>query len=212
MSASAPPPPATTERAPRAGRLVLGGVLLVLGALWLLDTLGVEIPGHVVGPSALIVVGVGLVAAARWGRSQAGLIVLGVILTVVLAVGTVVSVPLTGEVGDRIYRPRTIDDVRASYALSVGNLTVDLSGIPVGPTPERARVGVRVGLGQVVVIMPAGSDVAVHAKAGIGQTVVFGVEEGGFGVDYQSPSHMGGLNIWRLDASTGIGRVEVRYG
>ena len=214
MSAGPPSPP-TTSRGPHASRIRLGAIILVLGVLWLLDSLGVEIPGRFVGPGALIVIGVGLVVASRSGQSEAGLIVLGIIITVVLGLGTVGSLPLSAGVGDRTYRPTTVQDVRSPYELTVGSLTVDLSSVPVpleGANPLQVKA--RVGVGQIVVVVPRAALVDVTGRSGIGQVVIFGSQRSGVGVEDGLHPYVpaGGSIDFEIDASAGIGQVEVRYG
>jgi hypothetical protein len=83
--ASAPRPPAA-QRGPAAAATVLAGALLVLvGIAWLLDSGGVEVPWRAVLPAALIAVGLATVAGGLRAR-QHGLMVLGLALTLVLAV------------------------------------------------------------------------------------------------------------------------------
>jgi len=106
-----PTPPSQPEPAGRgpASATVLAGALLVLvGVAWLLDANGVEVPWRAVLPAALIAVGLATAAGSMRGR-QHGLMVLGLALTLVLAVavGTDwgLEVTLVGGVGDRVEEP-----------------------------------------------------------------------------------------------------------
>jgi hypothetical protein len=213
-----PPPPLPPEREGfQAGRFVFGAVVLLFGVAWLLEATDVwRVRWDVVLPVALIVVGLALVVASRSGRGQGGLIALGIVVTVVLVIGTVVDVPFEGGVGERLERPRSVAELSDEFHLAMGKLTVDLRSValPAGASGSPVEVRARVSLGQLVVIVPQGLLAEAHAKAGIGSTVLFGREEGGFGVrnDFvPSVSAVGGL-AYVLDLSVGIGQVEVRYG
>ncbi|HEX9123655.1 MAG TPA: LiaF domain-containing protein [Actinomycetota bacterium] len=206
-----PPSPPTRRQGFQPGRLLFGLIVVAVGMGWLLQAFDVtEVPWDVILPSVLILIGVVLVATAGWGGGQGGLITLGIVLTVVLLAGTVVDVPFRGGVGDRTYTPVTATG--RTYELAVGNLTLDLtdSGLPT-PVPSRIGIEAHVGVGQLLVIVPASFvSVDVHAKAGIGQTNVFGRTQSGFGVDYRSQGTNDSAPLLHLELSVGIGQVEVR--
>ena len=87
---AAPSPPPESRRFP-IGRLLAGVFLVLLGLGWLLDALGVPgIDWDLILPAALILVGIGLVVAARQTTGHGGLIALGIVLTVVLSIVTLV--------------------------------------------------------------------------------------------------------------------------
>jgi predicted membrane protein len=121
------------------------------------------------------------VAGSIRGR-QHGLMVIGLVLTLVLAlaVGTDwgLEVTLVGGVGERVEQPTTPADLR-DYRLAVGSLTVDLGGlqVPAGTTTVRARIG----LGQLVVKAPAGVAVRLDGRSGVGQVHGLDREENGLG-------------------------------
>src|SRR3712207_7827984 len=81
--------------------------------------------------SALLVVGIGLVAAAFVGgrTARGGLIALGIVLS--LATVTSASAPWRGDpgFGDQSYREVDADFVQSSYDCGVGDCTLDLSEI-----------------------------------------------------------------------------------
>jgi hypothetical protein len=142
---------------------------VLVGIGWLLDANGVQVPWRAVLPAALIAVGLATVAGSMRGR-QHGLMVVGLVLTLVLAlaVGTDwgLGVTLVGGVGERVEQPATPADLR-EYRLAVGQLTVDLTGlqVPAGTTTVKARVG----LGELVVKAPAGVAVWLDGRSGVGE-------------------------------------------
>jgi hypothetical protein len=207
------PPAPARSRGVHAGRLLLGLALAAIGVLWLLQALDVATIDWNVGlPVAVIAVGAALVAAGLLGRGSGGLVVLGIALTVLLLASTVVDVPLGGGVGNRTLRPVTLQS--RSDELAMGQLTLDLTrSAPTEPIPTEIRISAHVGVGQLLVIVPgryAGVD--VHAKAGIGDVLVFGREEGGFGPEYRSPGYDTPAPVLHFDLTVGIGQVEVRRG
>jgi hypothetical protein len=205
-----PPPPAPVERSRKAGRLAFGLVLLAIGIGWLLGALGVDVPWDLVLPGALIAIGGLLIITARSGAGHGGLITTGVVLTIVLLIGTGFNVPLAGGVGERTVRP-TEHVIDREVELGVGQLTFDLTGVDfqtmVGGTELRARVGV----GELIVIVPEEAPIRVEAHSGLGNVQVFGQEDGGVDAEITTPAPVGAPAI-TLIATVGIGEVRVEHG
>lgn len=86
------------------------------------------------------------------------------------------------------------------------------SGVPVPVTGSARTVRARVGVGQLVVSLPADQLVAVHAS--MGQVSIFGQMDGGFDVrkDLVPKVPPGQSIAYSLDLSVGIGEVLVQYG
>lgn len=210
MSTPPPLPPAPVEPSRRAGRLAFGLVLLAIGIGWLLGALGVDVPWDLVLPGALIAIGGMLIITARSGAGHGGLITAGVVLTIVLLIGTSFNVPLAGGVGERTVRP-TEHVIDREVELGVGELTLDLTGVDfqtiVGGTELRARVGV----GELIVIVPEEAPIRVEARSGLGNVQVFGQEEGGVDAEITAPAPIGAPAI-TLIATVGIGEVRVELG
>jgi hypothetical protein len=187
---------------------LLGGILLVLvGLAWLLEAVdAVDVPWDVLLPLALVAVGAVLIVNARTGARQGGLVAIGVALTVLLFLGSAIDVPLGGGVGDRTVRPS--DDGPRSFELAVGKLTVDLRDLEVSQAP--LQLDARVGVGQLVVLVPAGVAVAIEGRAGLGNVVVFEQEEGG--VDAEVVHEPERDPVVTIEATVGIGEVKVERG
>lgn len=210
---SPPPPPGARRGGFPAGRLLLGLLIVAVGIGWLLQAFDVvEIPWDVILPSALILVGLTLVVAARSGGGQGGLIALGIVLTLVLLAATVVDVPFRGGVGQRVVQPRSISALHREYDLAIGEMTIDLSEISAyAPVPREVRA--RVGIGHLAVLVPRGLLVEVEGHAGIGQVAIFGRQRSGVDVrDSYAPFGPTQGFAYALDLSVGIGQVEVRHG
>ena len=208
MSEAVPPPPARPAD-PWAGRAVLGLVLVLLGVGWLLETLDVDVPWDLVLPVVLIGIGGMLVFSARSIAGQAGLIVAGTVLTILLLIGAAIDVPLGGGVGDRTVRP-TGAQLEPEYERGVGTLTLDLTALDVDALGAPIDLRAHVGIGQLIVIVPEDGAVQVEAHAGLGTVRIDGREAGGLGADLSAPA--AGEPMLRLDASVGIGEVRVDHG
>ncbi|MEX0743073.1 MAG: LiaF domain-containing protein [Actinomycetota bacterium] len=207
-------PPASPLERVRSGRLVAGLLLVLFGVGWLLEVLDViDFPWDVLLPIALVLVGVALVVASRSGTRPGGLIAVGVVLTGVMVIGSAIDFPLGGGVGEREERPATIAALRDEYRLGIGQLTVDLTNLSTAELDADARTRVRVGIGQLVVIVPEGLAVLVEARATVGNVRVFEDEEGGFGVEREAGPGLDARGpVLELVLSVGLGEVEVRRG
>jgi hypothetical protein len=184
------------------GRIVGGALLVLLGTAWLLEIFDVlDFSWPVLLSVALIVIGLTLAATAGSGGA-AGLTTLGAIVAGLLvfsfALEGVTGIDLGGGVGDRTI---TTPDLEARR-LAVGSLTVDLRGADLSGDFETS-----VGIGELVVIVDDATTVDVVARAGLGEVVIFGMSSRGFGPSLE----VGGQTAaFRLVASVGIGKVEVR--
>ena len=156
-------------------------------------------------------------AAARIRRLLLVLLVTVVALATVtfaavLTAEAMTGVPLRGGMGDSQWRPASSTQVARDYRLAVGRLTVDLSGVsfPAGTTHVTASVGI----GQVVVEVPTGTDVSVTAHSGMGDVWVFGTDDGGFGAtrSFDSPGTGNQADATAhlvLEAQAGLGQVRI---
>lgn len=212
MSDTPPPPPARTALS--LGRIVLGGLLLLIGVGWLLDSLEVDVPWEAALPVLLMVVGVVLVVTASSERAgHGGLVALGVVLTVLLLVGTTVSFPFAGGVGERRERPTSVRDLSDRYRLAIGSMTVDLRDLSASGD---LTVEARVGIGELLVLLPPEAGFSARARSGVGEIRIddVGEQDERSGVDlertYESPDLAGAALRFDLEVSVGIGRVEIR--
>jgi len=220
--APAPGRAAALPREPAGPRSPVPGVtiaalLIVMGVLALVTRLtGWDLGATVFLGTALAIVGAGLVAGALvGGRSfRGGLITLGVLLSLALAIAA--AEPTAGDsVGDRTYRPQTVADVREVYEGGMGDLTVDLSDVPMDDLDEALSVQVNHGVGDVEIVVPRSADVRITAEQGLGELEVFGADsadEGLYAGTGSRPWTGDGDPEIELMVHNGVGEVEVSRG
>jgi phage shock protein PspC (stress-responsive transcriptional regulator) len=210
--ASRPPKPPKPPRERSAlGRLTFSLILLALGVLGVAAMLGHAVPPSAYFATALGVVGLGLLVGSIVGRAR-GLIFLGILLTIALAITTAgerMDVP-GGTDGDIVWKPATQNQLVPEYRHRFGNATLDLRSAPItGTYPAR----IQLGGGNLTVLLPAAMDATVDAKAGVGQLNILGHDTGGPGstvhVSDDGPDGPGGGAV-DLTIEIGAGNVEVK--
>lgn len=196
-----------SERRVSVERIVVGVLLSVAGAAWLLDEVGVSVPWALAPAAGVVMIGIALILAARTRGGHAPLVVWGGIL---LAVSLLIAVvrPVGGPVGDRFLTP-TADQWPVATSLTAGNLTIDLRQ---NALPASGRLTADVTAGNVVLHLPSGpraQRVQVIAHVGMGQIRVDGVDvRNGMGLDWTSPDPAAIV----LDVHVGTGQLEVDHG
>jgi hypothetical protein len=184
-------------------------ILLGAGVVWLLDAVGaISFSAVVVLPAALIAVGVAILILPG---HHGGLIAIGIVLTLVLALTTSFDVKLEGGVGDQVFRPSATAELHRSYHLAMGQMTIDLTETQLSGT---YRVDATVGLGQLTVRVPSTMEVHVHGHSGAGQVSAFGRQ--GNGIDsaldvVRAPqaTSEGPAVVLYLDLRVGLGQISV---
>jgi cell wall-active antibiotic response 4TMS protein YvqF len=199
--------------------ITLAGSLIVVGVLAFLSRItGWDLQARDFLGAALLVVGLGLIAAAFSGgrRARGGLIALGVLLSLGL-VSTSTSWHWHGAsaMGDRVYAPLTASDVRPNYSGGVGDMTVNLSGVDLDGASLPIRTRIEHGVGDIVVQVPESADVQVTVDNGLGDVNLFD------GTDARNGLYAGtGSEPWAGDGNpefvitigSGVGDVEVSRG
>ncbi|NIA25589.1 MAG: hypothetical protein GWP04_08455 [Gammaproteobacteria bacterium] len=194
----------------RAGRLVLGLILLLIGIGWFLQTAGLidRLAWDWILPAILVIIGVALIADAK-GHRHGGLIALGVILTLMLMAGggTAVSVNTTGSaVGERNERIASMTDLKDT-SMFAGSLTLDLRDLdlPSGTT----KVDVSVFAGEIEIRVPDNVTVEVSANTLFGEINAFGERRSGVGVGLDKTSPGDSNRTLVLNVSAFAGQIGV---
>jgi phage shock protein PspC (stress-responsive transcriptional regulator) len=211
----APPPPYVRVARARSplGLVTLSVAAIVSGALsW--AALAGE-PGFTAGriaAVALAVVGVGLVVGTWYGRAR-WLIVVGLALSLLVgaaAVSEAAGVTLHGGVGHRTWIVAD-DSADRSFSLGLGQATLDLRGL--SSSGQHVVVRGRVSAGKLLILVPAGVPVRVHARARFGEIDAFGTSLAGGHDHVEATRSFGPLGDPRIDvdASVGSGQIEVAH-
>ena len=219
-----PPPGLPVEEPKRPiGQLVFGAVLVLIGVGWLITALDLfTIPWRGVMAAVLIVIGVTIVASART-RPHRGLVTVGVILTLVLALFSSIeglsAAPLRGGIGERHYTPVDAGAIEDSYHLAIGELILDMRDVtlPEGETSITATVTI----GQLTIHVPADVALRVDGTVTAGElTVTLVAADGsrqdrtidGVGIDetIEEAGYADAPRRLHLDVAVGLGAAEVK--
>jgi lia operon protein LiaF len=176
-----------------------GMVLLVLGVVWLLNNVGVMYfdLGDFLSrawPAAIIIVGVWLLFGGRHRKT----------VTQVDATETV-----SHSVGDVDLKPGEIGHDGLHVNVSAGEVHLDL-----GATRFQDRenwIVVKLGLGDIRIVVPKSLPVKIEGRTGIGDLHIFDNHRDGFGakLDFQDPDYERAQRKLYLVAKSGLGDVKV---
>ena len=182
--------------------VVVGSGIAAVGSFWATGTGS----GTYVA-IAVIVLGVALAAAAFRGGAR-WLILPALAVAIPAGVVSAADVDLHGGVGERTYRPHTVQEIRDSYRLGAGRLVVDLRDVDF-PAGDH-ELDVRMGTGQVEVIVPDDVCVASTARVGAGYVGALDRDSGGLDVDWEeTPVPPPGVPRLIVDADVGLGAFMV---
>jgi hypothetical protein len=191
-------------------QLVAGGVILVIGVLWLVERLGwVDLSVTAVLGIATMVTGIALMVLAR-ESAHVGLIILGTVLGLLATLTALAPFEgFQGGIGDRTLVIDSVDDISADYNLAMGKLVIDLR--QVDDFTAESSLSASVGTGDLVVRVPDGTQVALDARVGAGQLDVFGIVTEGVGIErsFETPGYEPDAPGIDLDLAAFAGRVEV---
>jgi phage shock protein C len=201
---------ALAERREKPWPLV--GVGLVGAALAVLLARATLRPVAGSGWVLILLIGLGVLWASH-GSSRGRVllrVVIGTITTFVVAVVVAAAiaiswfdVSLSDGVGNRSYQPNAASTLQSSYHLGVGRLHLDLTNV--GPIRTGTVVHAKVDVGEVLVTVPQGLDVAVNGHAKLGSLDILSQHEDGRNATFSS---RGGAKLV-IDASVGAGEIRV---
>jgi phage shock protein C len=206
---------------------VLSLLAIGAGVCWALHAAGlVQLSIAGVAAGGLLIVGMGLLASLWLGRAP-GLVLAGVGLAGVLLVASVVEPwfanprwfqaqtwqpfvhnHLPASAGERNLQPRTLSELQPMYELGMGDLTLDLTQLDF--SGEQRDVQVKLGLGELNVIVPSGTSVEAHGQVGLGEGTVLDHHEEGVSVRVDSSDPGQEQGSLRIDFSVGMGEGTVR--
>jgi phage shock protein C len=147
--------------------------------------------------------------SARW-RGRLFRVLLALVVATLAAFVTAIvlafswfNVSLSDGVGDHVYAPATAAAIAPSYRLGVGSMRIDLSGIQ--PAGKELQVKAKVGVGELRIVVPDGARVQVNARAKLGDVHVLRLEDSGRNAIVRTGSGGG----YVIDARVGLGRIDV---
>ncbi len=157
-----------------------------------------------------IVAGVALVVAGLAGGAR-WLIVPALVLVLPLAIVAAADISVDGGVGEREHRPASVQELRPSYELGMGELVLDLRDVelPAGTT----ELELDLGIGHAVVRVPEDACVSSDVQMGAGHAQVLARSSDGLDVDFvQTAAQTGDAPRLLIDGEVGIGALEVVRG
>jgi phage shock protein PspC (stress-responsive transcriptional regulator) len=192
--------------------LAAGGLLIAVGVIALLDLAGVwHADWRWVLGAMIVALGSVVAVGAVTGRSVAGVLGIGLLMIAALALTLAVRVPLFVGFGHQTEHPVETSALHDKYELGIGKFNVDLSDLALAK--GRTKVKTTLGIGNLHVIVPRGVAVAVDARAGAGDVVVFGQDDDGTSVHtHVLESGSDRSRVLVLDAHVGLGRLIVERG
>lgn len=211
------PVPAPPPR-PRSylGLAALSLAVLVTGAIVALNVTGVwDVPAAVTMAIALAILGAGILIGAVAGRARW---LLWLAVPLLLATSVVAAVPddldlrFDGGVGDRTWRPLTVEQAGGMFSLAAGTAVLDLTRLELPAGTTSVPIDVEVGLGELVVLVPDDARVLVDASVDLGNLNVEGLpnQQGqDLAVDSALPGGPLTGPVLDLTLSTTIGNLEV---
>ncbi|WP_456698454.1 PspC domain-containing protein [Aeromicrobium sp. P5_D10] len=177
--------------------------LIALAATWIYEETQKGIPWTVYIAVALGVVAIGLLVGTFFGNGG-GLIAIGCLLAVTLAVGSLVP---EGGFGEDRQIPTTASELEPKYQHGVGLLELDLTQVDDLEALTGRTVKLRLGVGQTRVLVPRGLNVDITSHLSAGDISIFGRNANGTDNDLDVPSTS--QPALTLDISQRLGQIEV---
>jgi phage shock protein PspC (stress-responsive transcriptional regulator) len=211
-----PPPAQRHQRTPRPrrersklGRLTFFAVVVVIGLMAVLDNAGASIAIPAYFAAALVVIALGLIVGAWFGRAR-GLIALALLACIGLAAST--SAERYGsQFGSSVYRPATLAAVADRYDFTAGNATLDLRDVSF--TGQQQTITATMKVGQLKVLLPPTVDTTATVQLKNGRALILGHELNDHNVDGTTVSDLGtdgtGGGTLKLDLQMDTGNLEV---
>ena len=149
-------------------------------------------------------------AVTAWRARSRGALALGVLLSIIVMIGSVIEGDYGSSIGRRDWRPTDAAAIAGNYKLAVGNATLDLT--QVDQSLAGRTVKVTMGVGKLTVILPDNALVSAYGDVEVGDYEVF--DDHWSGPDKHTVTSPGWTpsNGIRLQLHLRVGNVEVRHG
>jgi phage shock protein PspC (stress-responsive transcriptional regulator) len=202
---SPPAPPKPRPRRSPLGWIAVALALLAVGLGALLDrSASVTVDAGTMMALVLIILGLGLVVGAFWGRAR-WLVFVGIVVLPVALAANLIDFPLRGQVGGNYLAPRRASDLNDDYRVLAGSLTLDMTDFDFNPQ-ESISLPLHMAVADVTISVPRGVGVKLQGHLEAGQVSFFGARREG--VDLRFDEVAGGPALDRelvvdLDAQYG---------
>jgi len=182
--------------------VIVGSGLLAISSAWATG-MGA---GETVACVAILL-GIALAVAAFRGGAR-WLILPTLAIAIPACVVSAAGVDFHGGVGERSYRPQTVEQIQDSYELGVGHLEVDLRGVRFPPGDQPLEL--RAGTGAIELLVPKDVCVSTKARIGAGYVGALDRESGGVDVNWNedSASHRSTPRLV-VDGDVGLGALLI---
>ncbi len=210
------PVPKPMDPGPPITSVTLALAAVVVGLLAGLNQLsGIDIGGSIMFGSVLVVCGLGLLFASLKGRAW-GLIPVALIAGLGMITSPITDLSFDGGFGQRYYDVQNLAELKGSYQLAAGELTVDLTQIDF---KSDTTIKVKVGAGSILVLVPDGVRVDAEAVTNFGDVSVFRHSESGVDVTVHRVEDDAAASVESagteqvtlvIEAETTFGEVEIR--
>lgn len=209
------PPPVPERRRNPLVRVTVALALIAAGVTVVLDQAGTVQAhlGHVVAV-ALVVLGLGLVLGAWFGRARSligpGLVLVPIVIFAGLFQATVI--PWEAGFGEREVDAAATADLDPEYRLAAGKMRLLLDRLP--QDAGQVEIRAEVGAGVIDVRVPADAEVRVRGRVNLGEIRLFDRIVKGVGELDETVVRQGapGSPTIVLDLRVGAGEIVVRTG
>ena len=192
-------------------KVALFATCAALGVVGAVDLAGANIAFSGYVATALGVTGVALILGAWVGRPP-GLIWIGSLLAVTLAITAAVSAVDMEVSGNRTWRPASVNELEPSYSIDLGNGTLDLRQVDFTGAYRSVRIDVNAG--NFTLLLPSDVDISGEATVTYGHLIVVDEEISGSDVTRQfsdlGDDDRAGPGRLTLDITVDAGNMEVR--
>lgn len=193
-------------------RLLWGGLLIVFGALFLFDNLGLLDFGRVMQnfwPLILVAIGIKIILS-RKATGNADFSAAGG--EAGFTGGSAYSTDYLSEnrfIGDTHLQINSQAFQGGTASSFIGDVTLDLSGIALAEGQRNLTVSGFIG--DVTLVAPKNVPYSIHAAITIGDLVMFGRKEGGFGLTrvHKSPDFDAAITRLNIRVSFFIGDIKI---
>ncbi|MET0821467.1 MAG: PspC domain-containing protein [Aeromicrobium sp.] len=193
------------RRSPALLALTASVAAIALAATWIYDETQNDVHWTAYVAVTLTVVALGLLVGTLVGDGGP-LIAIGIVLAIVLAVGSVFP---SGRIGTQTPTPTVASDVKPHYRHGIGQLEIDLTQVADVDQLLGRTIHVDAGIGRTAVIVPDGLKVALDAHVRAGQIDLFGRTDDGTDVSMvDAPDRPDGTAL-TIDIDQKLGEIEV---